>query len=768
MPQKNKQEPFAFGNLVSRLGLGAFRRLPGARSKFVFANPVLGGILGYSSDEILEMAWGQLFVDPAKPRELDLRISEAGFCVYEEVRLKAKDKTAVTCLMSCRAVKDGRGRVLWIDGIVEEAAIHKKFEKDLLESRELFRLVFNNSAAAITVTDKEHRIIAWNPYAEKFLGMDKKDLFNTFVKELYPSAEWQRLQTLGIRQRGMLSDIETQVRRKDGSVLDVNLSVSVIKDSGGVVIGTIGIMNDITRQKTAERRIKESENKIRIILDNSAVAITLTDEQDRLVSWNRYAEQLLGFSREELYLKPVKSLYPAEEHDKIRSAEIRKYGSRHHLETRVLKKDGTLIDVDLSVNVLKGSNDQVIGSVGIMQDITEQKRFQQMLLQAKTIAEEANSAKSLFLANMSHEVRTPMNTILGMIDLTLDTEMSLEQRDNLSTAKDAADILLSLLNDIIDLSRVEAGKIQLEQIEMNIHNIVKSVCKGLSVLAQNKKLELAWDVDPAVPETLVGDPVRVRQVLVNLINNAIKFTFQGKIVTSVRVEGAEGDELELRFAVADEGIGIPKDKQNAIFDVFTQADPSTTRRFGGTGLGLSISKRLVEMMNGRIWVESEEFKGSTFSFTARLKTVPEKREVPAPAPDFAEPSGDKPLREIKDLAILLAEDNIVNQKIAARMLEKRGWKVKAVENGQAVLDLMAKEKFDLILMDAQMPIMDGFEATRLIREQEKATKKHIPIIALTARAMTADRTQCLQSGMDGYVSKPIDRQKLYEAIEQLF
>jgi len=440
------------------------------------------------------------------------------------------------------------------------------------------------------------------------------------------------------------------------------------------------------------------------------------------------------------------------------------------LETKIVRSEGKIVEVDLSVNVLKDSNNKIIGTVGILQDITKQKRIQQMLLEAKTAAEEANRSKSLFLANMSHEVRTPMNTIIGMIDLTLDTELSEEQMDNLTTVKNAADILLALLNDILDLSRVEAGKISLENIELNISNVVKSVCKGLSVLARNKNLELEWNIDRDVPENIMGDPIRIRQILVNLINNAIKFTFKGKIVTSIKVNSKNGEQCELLFSVSDEGVGIPKDKVDKVFNVFTQADVSTTRRFGGVGLGLSICNRLVDMMGGRIWAESEEFRGSTFFFTLKTKIVREDQLPDALKEKSIEEELLKqlPKKAVKKISILLAEDNIVNQKMAVRMLEKKGWIVKTADNGKQVLDYLDRVAFDLILMDAQMPILDGFETTKLIREKEKKTGEHIPIIALTARAMASDRKKCLDCGMDGYVPKPIDRKKMYETIENFF
>ncbi|MCA9393155.1 MAG: response regulator, partial [Candidatus Omnitrophica bacterium] len=406
----------------------------------------------------------------------------------------------------------------------------------------------------------------------------------------------------------------------------------------------------------------------------------------------------------------------------------------------------------------------VTGSVSIIQDITKQKRTQEMLLQAKLAAEEASNAKSLFLANMSHEVRTPINTVIGMIDLTLDSQLNAEQKENLEVAKDASVNLLGLLNDILDLSRVEAGKISLEYIEFHLHNVAQSVVKGMSVLARNKNLETKLIVHKEVPQLVEGDPVRLRQVLVNLLNNAIKFTHKGTITAEIKVASQDGDDVIILFSVIDEGIGIPKSKQEKIFDIFSQADDSTTRRFGGTGLGLAISKRLTEMMGGRIWVESEEGRGSTFHFTARLKLGKHSSLASVNEMEFVDVDENALRERLKGIKVLLAEDNLVNQKIAVKVLEKQGWLVVAVENGQDAVDKVLHENFDVVLMDANMPILDGLEATKLIRDNERKTGKHVPIIALTARAMQDDKMRCLNAGMDGYVAKPINRKELFLTI----
>jgi len=648
-----------------------------------------------------------------------------------------------------------------------EEVKNNQCERDLTESKQLFKVVFENSPSAITVTDSQERIVAWNAMAEKMLGMDRDDLFNQHISFLYPPEEWKRIRSMNIRNKGMLSNITTKIICKKGHLLDVSASVSVLKDATGKIIGSIGILNDITHEKRVEAQMKESENKLRIILDNSAAAITMTDEKERIISWNSFAEQMLGMGPKDMLHRSVSSLYPPEEWKAIRQENIRQSGFKHHMETKVIRKDGSIIDVDLSVNILKDERGHVIGSVGMLQDITERKRSQEMILQAKLAAEEANSAKSVFLAKMSHEVRTPMNAIIGMIDLTLDTTLNEEQQDNLKVAKDAADNLLSLINDILDLSRAQAGKVVIEEIEINVPDVVKNVCKGLMVLARNKGVDVVWSIDPRIPHLLVGDPVRLRQVLVNLINNAIKFTHKGKVQVNVMTKSLTDKDCQLEFEIIDSGIGIPPKNLPKIFDVFTDAHNVTARRYGGTGLGLAICKKIVEMMRGSIEVDSKEGIGSTFRFSiifgykaelfAKTRTT-EKTATGAPS---------QMPPELQNLRILLAEDNTVNQRIATRILEKLGWKITCVGNGQEVLNILNDQTFDVILMDDNMPQLSGIETTQVIRREEKQTGLHVPIIAMTANAMAGDKERYLATGMDGYVSKPIDRNLLYEEIVNL-
>jgi len=385
-------------------------------------------------------------------------------------------------------------------------------------------------------------------------------------------------------------------------------------------------------------------------------------------------------------------------------------------------------------------------------------RLNEELRRAKDAAEEASRLKSQFLANISHDLRTPMNGVIGMTALALKTELSEQQRDYLTTVLTSAESLLCLLNDILDFSKIEAGKLTLEAIPFDLREVVEQTIKSLKVFADQKGLALRWRVDPAIPERLVGDPVRFRQILTNLVSNAIKFTDCGGVDVEVELESAADEEAVLRVAVRDTGIGIPPEKIKAIFEPFTQADGSTTRRFGGTGLGLTISSRLAELMGGRIWVESEVGKGSTFFVTLRFAAAPAEAAEPSPAPACDSP------RAAPRLRILVAEDNPINQQVAARILELDGHQVILAGDGRQALELAAAEPFDLILMDVQMPVMSGLEAARLIRERERATGAHIPIIALTASAMKGDRERCLEAGMDDYLSKPLRPSALREMI----
>jgi PAS domain S-box-containing protein len=536
---------------------------------------------------------------------------------------------------------------------------------------------------------------------------------------------------------------------------------------------TSELQKEIAERKHTERELEERTSFLNSLIENSPIGIVAVGINDIVQFCNPAFETIFRYRQADIIGKPLLGLLTNADTFAEVAANRKDLweGKVVHTLTKRVRSDGSLVDVE-AFSVPLGPAEQRTGALMQYQDITERKRAEEAILRAKDAAEAASRAKSEFLANMSHEIRTPMNGIIGMTELALDTELTSEQREYLGFVQASADSLLKLINDILDFSKIEAGKIEVESIEFPFQQSLDETLKSLRFRVHQKNVELSWRVGPGIPEYLKGDAGRLRQILVNLVGNAVKFTARGEIEVSVEADSESEAQVLLHFQVRDTGIGIPKAKQEMIFEAFTQADGSTTRKYGGTGLGLAITSQLVKLMGGRIWVESEPGQGSTFHFTSRFELCHGLSRL---AEGQAEPIRHDPpvtlrpsalLERTGTLRILLAEDNAVNRKLVTTLLLKRGFAVVATENGQEALDALDREDVDLVLMDVQMPVLDGFDAIRAIRKKEQSSGAHLPIVALTAHAMKGDRERCLAAGADEYVTKPIQTSDLMAAIDR--
>jgi PAS domain S-box-containing protein len=515
------------------------------------------------------------------------------------------------------------------------------------------------------------------------------------------------------------------------------------------------------------RAADEAEKLHRDLMDQLAEPYIEVDLRGRFVFVNKsYCEVFRVAAPSSRTGVSYKDALASESHASIREAyqEVFRTGRPRKIEYPILALSGTETYVESSVALRRDAQGQPVGFMAFARDLSARKRYEDEMAIARNAAEAASQAKGEFLANMSHEIRTPLNGVIGMLDLARDAGLTADQSELIEMASASANNLLRLISDILDFSKIEAGKLEFDCVEFDLADMLAQLSRSMAIPAHAKGLELVCSIAPDAPRFLLGDPMRLTQVLINLLGNAIKFTAEGNVVLRVAMDAPGGDhQAQLRFSVTDTGIGIAAEKQNSIFDAFSQADASTTRTFGGTGLGLTICSRIVQLMGGNIWVESEAGKGSTFHFTTSFEIA----NGTGPKIEGNGRAVDHTRRNSRSLRILLAEDNSINQKLATRLLDRLGHRVVLAKNGREAVDALEGGWFDLVLMDVQMPDMDGFTATAAIRAKEKVSKTHIPIVAMTAHAMTGDRERCFEAGMDDYIAKPINPGVLWETIERI-
>jgi len=551
---------------------------------------------------------------------------------------------------------------------------------------------------------------------------------------------------------------QTIHRRKDGSDYPVEVNVQLVKQEDKSVF--LAIINDITKRREAENALKESEKRFQMMADNAPVLIWLAEKDGNCTYFNKTWLEFTGKTlAEEVGRGWLENVHPE---DRERCREIYYSSFEGHfpfqMEYRLRRYDGEY-SWFLDVGVPRyDNNSNFLGYIGSCTNISERIRIEKELQKAREEAELANQAKSDFLAIMSHEIRTPMNGVIGMTNLLADTPLNSEQEDFVKTIRHSGESLLVIINDILDFSKIESGKLELEKKPFNLEEYIQSVIDLFSFQAQEKKIKLTYKYPNYIPRNFIGDFIRIKQILINLIGNALKFTDKGFVAVSIEGQKQEKNNYKIQFAIQDTGIGIPEKKRDRLFKAFSQVDASTSRKYGGTGLGLAISKRLVEIMGGTMWVESEEGQGSTFYFTIVLPLVEIEKN-----PSLNQINSFETITTLPQYLILLAEDNKVNQKVASLTLKKLGYQGDIVNNGLEVIEAVQKTNYDLIFMDIQMPEMDGLQATRWIRSH---LTQQPYIVAMTANAMERDRTICLEAGMNDYIAKPLQIDALKQILDK--
>jgi len=895
-------------SLVENLPVNVLRK--DLEGRFTFANKSFCDLLGRPLEEIVGKTDFDVFPEKLaqKYRQDDRQVIETGE-VFETVEENRSDGQTSYVQVMKSPVRDAGGNIVGVQVIFWDVTERHEAEAALEQERYLLHALMDNLPHSIYFKDAQSHFIRINRALAKYFGLSDatealgKTDFDFFADEHASEARTDEKRVMQTDQP--LLDKQEKETWPDGRETWVTTTKLPLYNEQGDVVGTFGISRDITEQKKAAEALRTSEMKYRTLYDSSRDAIMLVTPEEGFLSGNPAAIELFGCKNEEEFTActPV-DFSPEYQPDGILStvkaqqmmAIAMKEGS-HFFEWTHIRLDGREFYATVLLNKMELEGKKLLQAT--VRDITEQKKAAEALRAAKEAAEVASRAKSDFLATMSHEIRTPMNGIIGMVDLLLGTNPTEQQRTYLELASQSAETLLRLINDILDFSKIEAGKFELESIGFKLRDTLSDTLQTLAGRASEKSLELTCRIPSDIPDDLIGDPGRLCQVIVNLTGNAIKFTEQGEIAVGVLMESHVDGNVCLHFSVSDTGPGIPPDKQKVIFEAFRQADSSMSRRFGGTGLGLTISSHLVELMDGRMWLESELGKGSTFHFNALFSLQKDAPIKPEPGPvtlhglrvlivddnktnrlilqemlnnwrmnptvvdsgqaaliemdkavkadepfhmvllDGMMPGMDgfelaerirqnprmsqttlfmlssggkytnstrcrelgidyslmKPVKQselldsiiealsvatgdetdvstaegkpvsTKHLHVLLAEDGVVNQKVAVSLLEQCGHKVTVANNGRQAIVALDGGSFDVVLMDIQMPTMDGYEATAIIRENEKASGGHIPIIAMTAHAMKGDRERCLEAGMDGYIAKPIRAKDLYETIE---
>jgi PAS domain S-box-containing protein len=759
-----------FRNAFDYAGIGMALVAPDGRMRQV--NEALQNLLGYNETELL----ARTFQDVTHPEDVQadqgyLQELLAGRRHYFQIekRYLHRDSRVVHVRLTVTLVRSPDGSPLHFIAQIEDITARHLAEQALIASQRQLSDVFRSMAEGLVVHDAQGRIIECNTAAEKILGLTRDQLLGLTSYD----PRWQALnedgtpcqgdrhptsitRMTGQPQRGVVMG----VHRADGLLSWVSINTEPILDEHGYLQSVVASFSDITAKRAAEEELR----KLALIASRTSNAVVLTDAARRVIWVNEGFTRMTGYSFEEIQGKVPGWVLQGKDTDPAVVAHMRACLNREEgfqVEVKNYRKDGAPYWIRSDVQPIRSARGKIEYFMAIQHDITEQKALETNLAQARDEAVAASRMKSEFLANVSHEIRTPMNGVLGMAELLMDTNLTEDQRQMGRVIQSSANNLLTIIDDLLDFSKIEAGKFRLTTQEFSLAEQLEQAMALMVPRAVSGQITLQSELPDDLPARLCGDPGRIQQVLVNLLGNAVKFTERGTVTLALKPrEAVVPGRFAFRVEVRDTGIGIPPDQIDRLFQPFVQADGSSTRRFGGTGLGLAISRQLIDLMGGRIGCESRPGEGSVFWFELELElaTSPLAPAEPKPAVVPAQPSA----------RLLVAEDQHANQLVMRLLLTKMGVNFKLVGDGMAVIEELSRENYSLILMDCQMPRMDGYEATRLIRTGAAGPDNEtVPIVALTAHAMASDREKCLEAGMDDYLSKPVRFENLQPILQRL-
>ena len=767
--QEAEQQRRRYQNLYDFAPVGYFTL--NDRGTILELNLTGASLLGAPRDVLIHRSFAG-FLDQESGDRFELfrrRIVSGGTREQCEVRLSGTGLLPRWLLLECQVNLDVDTPGQDIRLVTIDITSHKQAEELLRISEERFRKIFDNAATGISITDMAGTIVDCNPAFTSLLGYRREELCaKTFGSLIHPDDREETLRLTRKLAQGELSQftVENRYVTKAGTPVWVHKVISLLYDDTGTPKHFIALVTDITPWKQVEQELQDLNTYNRTLLEASLDPLTTIDADGRISDVNSAMELVTGYGRQELIGTDFSDYFTEPEQAREGYQRVIREGLVRDYPVEIRHRDGRITAVLYTATVYHDQSGKVCGVFAAARDITERKQAEQKLLEfnrmltvARQQADVANQTKSEFLANMSHELRTPLSAIIGLGYLALQTDLTSRQRDYLDKITISAEGLLRILNDLLDLSKIEAGKLDLEETTFELQPLLERLLSLVGVGAAAKGVRLILSNDSQTPDSLVGDSLRLEQILLNLMGNAVKFTPTGEVALAVRPQAEDAGRITLEFSVRDTGIGLTPEQIRGIFEAFTQANGSTTRRYGGTGLGLSICRRLVALMGGEIRVESEPGRGSTFTFTARFLQGKAPAAEPEPVLDRAAAR-----KVLTDCRVLVVEDQSINQQVLRELLEQVGARVSVAADGREALVTVIREegRFNAILMDLQMPGMDGYEATLLLRKQWPADR--LPIIALSAHARREERERCLNTGMNDHLAKPVKPDRLYACL----